>query len=74
MRVNHVGEVCAQALYTAQASVTRDPFLRAHLLDAAREEGDHLAWTRERLAALDGALMVGRTERGGLRLLARLPA
>ena len=52
MRVNHVGEVCAQALYTAQASVTRDPFLRAHLLDAAREEGDHLAWTRERLNAL----------------------
>ena len=52
MRVNHVGEVCAQALYTAQASVTRDPFLRAHLLDAAREEGDHLAWTRERLDAL----------------------
>ncbi len=52
MRVNHVGEVCAQALYTAQAAVTRDPQLRAHLLDAAREEGDHLAWTRERLEAL----------------------
>ncbi|NMM78215.1 demethoxyubiquinone hydroxylase family protein [Acidovorax sp. SRB_14] len=52
MRVNHVGEVCAQALYTAQAAVTRDPQLRAHLLDAAREEGDHLAWTRERLQAL----------------------
>lgn len=52
MRVNHVGEVCAQALYTAQASVTRDPDLRAHLLSAAREEGDHLAWTRERLDAL----------------------
>ncbi len=52
MRVNHVGEVCAQALYTAQASVTRDPDLRAHLLHAAREEGDHLAWTRERLDAL----------------------
>ncbi|MBP7606784.1 MAG: 2-polyprenyl-3-methyl-6-methoxy-1,4-benzoquinone monooxygenase [Giesbergeria sp.] len=52
MRVNHVGEVCAQALYTAQASVTRDPALRAHLLDAAREEGDHLAWTQERLDAL----------------------
>ena len=52
MRVNHVGEVCAQALYTAQASVTRDPDLRAHLLNAAREEGDHLAWTRERLDAL----------------------
>ena len=52
MRVNHVGEVCAQALYTAQASVTRDPNLRDHLLEAAREEGDHLAWTRERLDAL----------------------
>ena len=52
MRVNHVGEVCAQALYTAQASVTRDPGLRAHLIAAAREEGDHLAWTRERLDML----------------------
>lgn len=52
MRVNHVGEVCAQALYTAQAAVTQDPQLRAHLLEAAREEGDHLAWTRERLQAL----------------------
>ena len=52
MRVNHVGEVCAQALYTAQASVTRNSALRAHLLEAAREEGDHLAWTRERLNAL----------------------
>ena len=52
MRVNHVGEVCAQALYTAQASVTRDPDLRAHLLNAAREEGDHLAWTQDRLDAL----------------------
>jgi ubiquinone biosynthesis monooxygenase Coq7 len=52
MRVNHVGEVCAQALYTAQASVTRDPRLRQHLLEAAREETDHLAWTRERLEAL----------------------
>lgn len=52
MRVNHVGEVCAQALYTAQAAVTQDPQLRTHLLEAAREEGDHLAWTRERLQAL----------------------
>lgn len=53
MRVNHVGEVCAQALYTAQAAVTQDAPLRAHLLEAAREEGDHLAWTRERLQELD---------------------
>lgn len=52
MRVNHVGEVCAQALYTGQAAVTRDARLRAHLLDAAREETDHLVWTRQRLEAL----------------------
>ncbi|MBV7453125.1 2-polyprenyl-3-methyl-6-methoxy-1,4-benzoquinone monooxygenase [Acidovorax sp. sif1233] len=52
MRVNHVGEVCAQALYTAQAAVTRDAGLRVHLLEAAREETDHLAWTRGRLEAL----------------------
>lgn len=52
MRVNHVGEVCAQALYTAQAAVTRDPQLREHLLAAAREESDHLAWTHQRLEAL----------------------
>lgn len=52
MRVNHVGEVCAQALYSAQALVTRDAALREHLLEAAREETDHLAWTRERLDAL----------------------
>ena len=52
MRVNHVGEVCAQALYTAQAAVTKDAALRTHLLNAAREEGDHLAWTRDRLNEL----------------------
>ncbi len=52
MRVNHVGEVCAQALYSAQAMVTRDEQLRSHLLAAAREETDHLAWSRERLDAL----------------------
>lgn len=49
MRVNHVGEVCAQALYTAQAAVARDPELRGHFLAASREETDHLAWTRHRL-------------------------
>ena len=43
MRVNHVGEVCAQALYAAQALGTRDPELREHFLQASREEGDHLA-------------------------------
>ena len=52
MRVNHVGEVCAQALYSAQAATTRDDHLRAHLQEAAREEADHLAWTRERLDVL----------------------
>jgi ubiquinone biosynthesis monooxygenase Coq7 len=52
MRVNHVGEVCAQALYTAQAAVTKDKSLREHFLHAAREETDHLAWTHERLEAL----------------------
>ena len=52
MRVNHVGEVCAQALYTAQALATRDPALRAHFQRAAEEETDHLAWTAERLAEL----------------------
>ncbi|OYZ43590.1 MAG: demethoxyubiquinone hydroxylase family protein [Acidovorax sp. 16-64-162] len=46
------GEVCAQALYTAQAAVTRDAQLRRHLLEAAREETDHLAWTQQRLDAL----------------------
>ena len=52
MRVNHVGEVCAQALYTAQALGTPDPELRRHLEAAAREETDHLAWTKERLDEL----------------------
>ncbi|MBK0391614.1 2-polyprenyl-3-methyl-6-methoxy-1,4-benzoquinone monooxygenase [Ramlibacter algicola] len=49
MRVNHVGEICAQALYTAQAAATRDEALRRHFEHAAREETDHLAWTRVRL-------------------------
>lgn len=52
MRVNHVGEVCAQALYQAQALAARDPQLRAQLEHAAREEIDHLAWTRARLREL----------------------
>ncbi len=52
MRVNHVGEVCAQALYAAQAAVTRDPALKAHFSEASREETDHLAWTRQRLDEL----------------------
>jgi ubiquinone biosynthesis monooxygenase Coq7 len=52
MRVNHVGEVCAQALYTAQAAVARDPALRAQFIEASHEETDHLAWTRQRLEDL----------------------
>jgi ubiquinone biosynthesis monooxygenase Coq7 len=52
MRVNHVGEVCAQALYEAQALTARDPQLRATLRGAAQEETDHLAWTAERLQQL----------------------
>lgn len=52
MRVNHVGEVCAQALYTSQALTTRNNALRSQLEAAAREETDHLAWTSERLRQL----------------------
>ncbi len=52
MRVNHVGEVCAQALYQAQALTARSPGLRKQMLDAAAEEQDHLAWTQERLTEL----------------------
>jgi 3-demethoxyubiquinol 3-hydroxylase len=52
MRVNHVGEVCAQALYTAQALTTPSPELRAHFTRACVEETDHLAWTQDRLSAL----------------------
>jgi len=54
MRVNHVGEVCAQALYTAQALATKDETLRRHLQAACEEETDHLAWTEERLKDLGG--------------------
>ncbi len=54
MRVNHVGEVCAQALYSAQALTTRDETLRRQFQQAAREETDHLAWTEHRLRQLGG--------------------
>lgn len=53
MRVNHVGEVCAQALYAAQAISTQDPALKQQFLAASEEETDHLAWTRQRLDELD---------------------
>jgi 3-demethoxyubiquinol 3-hydroxylase len=52
MRVNHVGEVCAQALYNAQARFAKSPQLRAQFLQAGKEEEDHLAWTAQRLAEL----------------------
>jgi len=52
MRVNHTGEVCAQALYSGQALVARDARVRAALQGAASEERDHLAWCRERLGEL----------------------
>lgn len=54
MRVNHVGEICAQALYEAQALAARDPELRESFLRSAREESDHLAWTRSRIDELGG--------------------
>lgn len=53
MRINHVGEICAQALYSGQAAVARDPATRQDLLAAAAEETDHLAWCAQRLRELD---------------------
>lgn len=53
MRVNHTGEVCAQALYRGQASAAHSQETREHLLTAAREEGDHLHWCATRLHELD---------------------
>jgi ubiquinone biosynthesis monooxygenase Coq7 len=52
MRVNHTGEVCAQALYAAQALVARDPRVKREFAQAAREEEEHLAWTQQRLLEL----------------------
>jgi 3-demethoxyubiquinol 3-hydroxylase len=54
MRVNHVGEVCAQALYQGQALTARDPHAKTALQQAAREEEDHLAWSAERIRELGG--------------------
>jgi 3-demethoxyubiquinol 3-hydroxylase len=53
MRVNHTGEVCAQALYVGQAAVARDEATRKQLLEAAQEEQDHLAWCADRLNELN---------------------
>lgn len=52
MRINHVGEVCAQALYAAQGIATKNDKLKAHFQAASREEADHLAWTKSRLDEL----------------------
>ena len=54
MRVNHCGEICAQALYEGQSLTARRAETKDSLAAAARQEGNHLAWCRERLAELDG--------------------
>ncbi|HET9735477.1 MAG TPA: 2-polyprenyl-3-methyl-6-methoxy-1,4-benzoquinone monooxygenase [Burkholderiales bacterium] len=54
MRVNHVGEVCAQALYQGQALTARNDAVKASLSQAAQEEEDHLAWSAERIRELGG--------------------
>jgi 3-demethoxyubiquinol 3-hydroxylase len=52
MRINHAGEIAAQALYQGQAFTARDPKVRSHMLEAAREEQQHLRWCEERLGEL----------------------
>ena len=54
MRVNHCGEICAQALYQGQALISRDPAVRRELEEAAWEETEHLNWTERRIAELGG--------------------
>lgn len=54
MRVNHCGEICAQALYQGQALTSRDPAIRDALRAAADEETEHLAWTEQRISELGG--------------------
>jgi ubiquinone biosynthesis monooxygenase Coq7 len=54
MRVNHCGEICAQALYQGQALTSRDPSVREALRGAANEETEHLAWTERRVSELGG--------------------
>jgi ubiquinone biosynthesis monooxygenase Coq7 len=58
MRVNHVGEVCAQAMYKAQALASSNAALRSVFEHAAAEEADHLAWTKRRVEALGGRVSV----------------
>ena len=54
MRINHAGEVAAQALYRGQAFVCKDPEIKEHLIQAGEEETDHLVWCKKRLDELDG--------------------
>lgn len=56
MRVNHSGEICAQALYQGQALTARDPAVQQTLQQAAQEETEHLAWTAKRVHDLGGHL------------------
>lgn len=56
MRVNHSGEICAQALYQGQALTARDPVVQQQLQQAAQEETEHLAWTARRVHELGGHL------------------
>jgi ubiquinone biosynthesis monooxygenase Coq7 len=56
MRVNHSGEICAQALYQGQALTARDPAVQKQLQQAAQEETEHLAWTAKRVHELAGHL------------------
>lgn len=58
MRVNHSGEICAQALYQGQALTARDPVVQQSLQQAAQEETEHLAWTAKRVHELGGHLSV----------------
>ena len=58
MRVNHTGEVCAQALYQGQALTAKLPNVRAEMERAADEEVDHLAWCEERVKQLGGQLSI----------------
>jgi len=58
MRVNHSGEVCAQALYQGQSLTARDPAVQQALKHAAEEETEHLAWTSRRVHELGGRLSV----------------
>jgi len=58
MRINHSGEICAQALYQGQALTARDPAVQKELQHAAQEETEHLAWTAQRVHELGGHLSV----------------